>query len=74
VPHPVARRLWRSVVGADPAGHKENHEPVLHFPQILYFLAFTTVMTIPSLLLPDVPRALGGAMSVGLGSSLCVLC
>jgi alpha-1,2-glucosyltransferase len=50
-------------------GHKELHKPVLHLPQLLYFLAFVSVLLLPSLLVEGVGRTLRGALRLGLGSS-----
>lgn len=55
-------------VVADPSGHRELHQPVLHFPQLLYFLAFSTALCFPAVVAPDPLCALRGALRLGVGS------
>ncbi|GFZ51637.1 hypothetical protein JCM24511_09404 [Saitozyma sp. JCM 24511] len=49
-------------------GHKELHQPVLHFPQLLYFLAFSTALCFPAVVAPDPLCAIRGALRLGVGS------
>ena len=49
-------------------GHKQLHEPVLHFPQMMYFIAFTSVMVFPNLLAEGFQPMVKGALAIGLGT------
>ncbi|KAI5449085.1 glucosyltransferase [Naganishia albida] len=55
-------------------GHQEMHVATLHFPQLLYFLAFATVMGWPVLLEKGVERAVRGTIATGLGSRWKIAC
>lgn len=60
--------LGGPVGSADDAGHKELHKPVLHVPQLFYFLAFCSVMLLPALIAEGPRRTLGGAAGLAVGS------
>ncbi|CAD6576562.1 MAG: glucosyltransferase [Tremellales sp. Tagirdzhanova-0007] len=48
-------------------GHKELHQPVIHLPQMFYFVAFASVMLLP-ILFSDGMGIIRGALRIGLGS------
>ena len=54
-------------------GHKEQHQVGLHLPQLLYFVAFTSVMLLPALFAGGSLKTIRGALETGLGSSKSVL-
>ena len=51
-------------------GHKEQHTPSFHAPQVLYFVAFATIMCLPVLLAEGVGPAIKGSLKAGLGSPM----
>ena len=50
------------------SGHKEQHEAVLHLPQLLYFTAFDSALLLPTLLSDGPISMVRGALTTGLGS------
>jgi alpha-1,2-glucosyltransferase len=50
-------------------GHKENHEPVLHLPQVYYFVAFATIFLHPVLLNEGLAKTVYGTLSLAVGTS-----
>ncbi|KAJ9111310.1 hypothetical protein QFC20_002601 [Naganishia adeliensis] len=51
-------------------GHQEMHVATIHFPQLLYFLAFSTIIGWPVLCDEGVERVVRGTLRTGLGSRL----
>ena len=46
---------------------------MLHLPQMLYFVAFATIMLAPGLLAEGIRVTVSGALYTGLGSPMCGL-
>ena len=49
-------------------GHKENHQPVLHLPQLFYFIAFASIMLFPCLLAEGVVPTIRDALKIGIST------
>ncbi|KAJ9128108.1 hypothetical protein QFC24_000399 [Naganishia onofrii] len=62
--------LWN---GGIVLGHQEMHVATLHFPQILYFLAFATILGWPALMNEGIRSLAIGTAKTGLGSAWRVL-
>ncbi|ORY30249.1 DIE2/ALG10 family-domain-containing protein, partial [Naematelia encephala] len=46
-------------------GHKELHKPVLHTPQLFYFVAFSSILLAPNLLAEGLKPLLRGSLTIG---------
>ena len=49
-------------------GHKDQHKVSVHLPQLLYFLAFASVLLLPTLLAEGLLPSVRGSLFTGLGS------
>jgi len=63
----IAFLVWN---GGIVLGHKENHQPVTHWPQLCYFLTFGTAMLLPTLVRGGLEKTVREALFTGLGSPI----